>query len=169
MEGRYFYSEDKLSKDFARAIRQQKDKWKICSLSRAPHNTLMWSCYSGGHKGIALGIKVRDVQTNRCKVEPVKHDMELNLDSAKIRAGAEVAALHILSQKQSAWHQEQEVRVFSRTRFVNVEIQRVCFGCLVDPTDQELITALARETAPHAKLVKINRSELDKPVSTFSA
>jgi len=168
MEGRYYYYDDDVSRKFRQAIREQKDKWKICSLSRTARNTLMWSYYSDGHKGIAIGVKIRNGRRNTYKQHDVIYDMEVSLDPSKITAGAEAAAIHILSQKQLAWRHEQEVRIFSCDRFVDIEIEEVCFGCLVDPAERELVTALVDRTTPNVRLTDIDRYELDQPINDFA-
>src|SRR5262245_43019182 len=97
MEGRYFYYKDDVTNELVKAIGRQKGEWNICSLSRNPHNTLMWSYYSEGHKGIAVGIKVRRAGQNGYIVRDVTYDLEVRLDHTKINAGPEEVALHILS------------------------------------------------------------------------
>jgi hypothetical protein len=167
MEGRYYYHSDEVSNEFRRALRNLKHEWRICSLSRNHRNTLMWSYYADGHRGIAIGIKVRDAARHAYTIREVSYDMEVDAGDPKLRKNLAQVALHILSQKQMAWQHEDEVRVFSREPFVKVDIQKVCFGCNSSRTDRELITALARMTAPEAKLVKLQRKQLDKPLETF--
>jgi len=169
MEGRYFYASDPVSLEFGRAMRRQKKQSRICSLSRNPRNTLMWSYYADGHKGIAVGINVRNLRKNAYLVRDVRYDMEVNLDRSKIRAGPKAVALDILSQKQYSWRHEEEVRVFSGDHFVDIDIQQIYFGCLIDRTERDLITALVKMTAPRAKLAQLKRSQLDKPLDTFAA
>lgn len=169
MEGRYYYHGDHVSREFRRALRSQKKEWKICSLSRNHRNTLMWSYYADGHRGVALGIKVRKTRNHPYTVRNVAYDMEVHVDDSKIKAGPEQVALHILSQKQLAWQHEDEVRVFTRDKFVDVDIQKVCFGYYMDRTDRDLVTALVKMTAPAAELVQLERRQLDKPINTFKA
>jgi hypothetical protein len=60
MEGRYYYHSDTVSQEFRRALRNQKREWRICSLSKNHRNTLMWSYYADGHRGISIGVTVRN-------------------------------------------------------------------------------------------------------------
>src|ERR1051325_10389346 len=69
MEGRYSYRDDILSREFKRTVANQKQEWKICSLSINFLNTLMWSYYADGHRGIAIGIKVKNRNSNHCSVK----------------------------------------------------------------------------------------------------
>lgn len=165
MEGRYYYHSDMVSREFKRALREQKREWRICSLSRNHRNTLMWSYYADGHRGIAIGVTARSPRRTPYTVRDVSYDMEVHV-SGPTNDPAQVA-LQILSQKQFAWQHEQEVRVFTRDRFVHVDIRKVCFGCNVSHTDKELITALAKMSAPEAQLVQLQRKQLDRPLDTF--
>jgi hypothetical protein len=165
MEGRYYYHSDDVSREFRKAIRSQKREWKICSLSRTHRNTLMWSYYADGHKGIAIGITVRSPRSTPYTVRNVSYDMEVHLSDSNMDPAQ--VALQILSQKQLAWQHEDEVRVFTRSQFVQVDIQKVCFGCNINPTDKELISALVKKTTPETQLVQMERKQLDKPLNTF--
>ena len=167
MEGRYYYHGDLVSREFKRTLRSQKAGWKICSLSRNHRNTLMWSYYADGHRGIAIGIKVRKPRNNRYIIRNIAYDMDIYLDNSKIQQGAEQVALHILSQKQLAWRHEDEVRVFTHEPFVDVDIRTVCFGYYMNPADRALITALAQLAAPKAEIVQLQRRQLDSPIETF--
>jgi hypothetical protein len=167
MEGRFFYHNDKICKEFLRAIHNQRREWRICSLSRNHRNTLMWSYYADGHRGIAVGIRVKNPGGKDYTVKPVDYDMELHLDKAWVKDGPEQVTLHVLSQKQTGWRHEDEVRVFSRNTFVNVEIEKVCFGVETKRKDRDLISALVKTTAPDAELVQLKREQLDKPLEDF--
>ena len=169
MEGRYYYYSDEVSREFSRAIRAQKREWKICSLSRKHRNTLMWAYYAEGHRGIAIGIRVKNKRSMPYTVREVAYDLEVGIDPETIQRGPEQIALHILSQKQIGWQHEDEVRVFTKNQFVDVEIQKVCFGCYTSPSDRELISALVKATAPKAQLVQLERRQLDQPIDRFKA
>ena len=58
MEGRYYYFGDEMTTSVQGLVPPRKDDWRICSLTKDPTNTLMWSYYSGGHTGVALGLTV---------------------------------------------------------------------------------------------------------------
>jgi len=170
MEGRFFYHDDRICEEFIRAIHNQKKEWRICSLSRNHRNTLMWSYYADGHRGIAVGIKLKDPKAKEYTVKRVKYGLKLRLDQAWIKAGPEQVTLHILSQKQTGWKHENEVRIFSRINtFVDVEITKVCFGVETSRKDRDLISALVKATAPEAELVRLKRDQLDKPMEDFAS
>ena len=168
MEGRFFYDNDKICEEFIRAVQNQKKAWRICSLSQNHRNTLMWSYYADGHRGIVVGIRVKDPIAKGYTVKQVKYCQKVNLNEAWIKAGPEQVTLHILCQKQKSWKHEEEVRIFSRnTTFVNVEIAKVCFGVEISRKDRDLISVLVKATAPQAELVQLKRDQLDKPMEDF--
>jgi hypothetical protein len=169
MEGRYYYHGDAVSREFKRALRDKRREWKICSLSRNHRNTLMWSYYAEGHRGIAIGITVKNKRRSPYTVREVVYDSEVHIGPGQFSGNAEQIALHILSQKQMAWQHEDEVRVFTRDQFVDVEIQKVCFGYYTSPRDRDLISALVKVTAPQAQLVHLERRQLDQPIDRFKA
>jgi hypothetical protein len=162
MEGRYFYFEDDVTRQFKEAILNHKADWKICSLSKTRSNTLMWSYYAGGHRGVAVGVRVRRVRGRDFHFKEVRYDMEVHVGPGR---DAAAVALDILTQKQLAWKHENEFRVFVRRPFVNVEIRELVFGCNISPADGDLLIRLARKCLPGVKIVKLEESDLDAPTT----
>jgi hypothetical protein len=164
MEGRYYYFGDDVSRDFRRAIFESRKRRRICSLSKTRDNTLLWSYYGGGHKGIALGVQLQMNKRPTPLVRDVTYD---NVVSVRGKAGsrsADAAALDILTQKQLAWQHEKEVRVFTDKPYVAVILKELVFGCLVDLTDQELVRSIAKKWHPRIRITKLNRSMMDVPL-----
>src|SRR5690606_19692644 len=58
MEGQYYYNKGELDKSIQRKIKDDKGKLRLCSLSRKNDNELMWSHYSEGHRGVAIGLTI---------------------------------------------------------------------------------------------------------------
>lgn len=163
MEGRYYYFGADVSREYRRAIFESRKQRRICSLSKTCTNTLLWSYYGGGHKGIALGV---EVQTNRRRdplVRDVTYDSSVGVHGKSGRS-ADAAALDILTQKQWAWHHEQEVRVFTDKPYVAVHLKELVLGCLVGPDDQELVGSIARKWHPRIRITKLERSMMDAPL-----
>lgn len=160
MEGRYYYHNDAVSREYKRIIRNKKLRWRICSLSRTHINTLMWSYYSDAHHGIAVGVTVKKPRDGSYIKRPVQYDMEVNASGIHDPSHA---ALEILSQKQLAWQHEDEERVFTKDQFVSVTIKKVCFGYKTEPADKELIKALVKKTSPNVQFVELKRGDFDMP------
>lgn len=164
MEGRYYYFGDDVSEEYRRAIYDNRKQKRICSLSRTKTNTLLWSYYGGGHKGVALGVQVRPRQSPVPLIRQVSYDSGIHVRGKSGSRSADAAALDILTQKQMAWQHEQEVRVFTHQPYVAVGIKELVLGCLIDPTDQELICSVAKKWLPKIRVTKLNRSMMDVPL-----
>jgi len=123
MEGRYYYFGDEMTKAFRRVVRARKDDWRICSLTKDPNNTLMWSYYSGGHTGVALGLTVPSSSSYR--IRDVFYDSQIGIGPNSLRRPAREVALDILSQKQLSWAHEREVRVFSPSAYVPIRLREI--------------------------------------------
>ena len=164
MEGRYFYFGDEVSRQFRRSILDRKAEWRICSLSATAHNTLMWSYYAEGHKGVAIGVRLRPGSRPPAQVRQVRYDSEVYIGPGGNRRSAAHMALDILTQKQLAWMHEQEYRAFVRDSFVQVTVSEIVLGCLIDPADRELLVRVARKFLPRVKITNLTRAELDAPL-----
>ncbi|ANM30766.1 hypothetical protein ABI59_16035 [Acidobacteria bacterium Mor1] len=162
MEGRYRYRGDEVSRAFRRALSESKNYWRICSLSRNPVNTLMWSYYGGGHSGVALGVDV--AEDPEVRVEPVFYDNEINIGEDHLHRDPLDVAVEVLSQKQYGWVHEDEVRVFSPQPFVEVQLREVRLGCQVAAADEQLIRTLVERADSAVPVHKVERSELDRPL-----
>jgi len=165
MEGRYYYFGDEMTLAFKRLIRARKDDWRICSLTKDPTNTLMWSYYSGGHTGVALGLTVP--KSSSYQVRDVFYDSQIGIDSSSRRRPAHEVALDILSQKQLSWAHEKEVRVFAPRPYVPIRLREIKLGCKVSASDRELLDTLVRRTNPRVRIVQVTRADLDAPTEAF--
>jgi len=163
MEGRYYYFGDDVTREFRRAIFESRKQRRICSLSRVRANTLLWAYYGGGHKGISLGVRVSSGKG--LQVRGVKYDSGVQVRGNAAKRSADAAALDILTQKQSGWVHEQEVRVFTGEIYVPISIVELVLGCLIEPDDEKLVVSIAKKWHPKVKIIKLNRSMMDKPLA----
>ncbi|NEX12734.1 MAG: hypothetical protein C1942_08645 [Prosthecochloris sp.] len=123
MEGQYLYSSGELDSDVRRLIKGQKEKIKICSLSAAPDNELMWAHYAEGHRGVAIGVEVSE---ERHRLIPVQYDGPVQIGLVNVNNST---AEEILSHKLQVWKYEKEVRVFTRGKqYVPVTVREVLLG-----------------------------------------
>jgi Protein of unknown function (DUF2971). len=77
MEGVYIVS-DKKSRNpefvnFTKAIKNVKDKYRICSFTKNKNLILLWSHYADSYTGIAIGFKLkkasRNQQVKKCSIQ----------------------------------------------------------------------------------------------------
>ena len=163
MEGRYYYFGDAVSAGFRKAIYKSKVKLKICSLSAARSNTLLWSYYANGHTGVAFAVKVKKRRGSSLEVRPVTYDSWVSIGAQELRQQPDKLALRILTQKQQPWAHEEEVRIFSRDTYVPITLTEILLGCNISDEDRELLTIIARKWHPKIKITKVRRSWLDEP------
>ena len=155
MEGRFVYSKRLLEKAQLRRIRGSKAEYNICSLSKTPHNMLMWSYYADGHKGFVVGVEIKDPKAETKKVRYVK--------DLVITAGhGQNLAILILSKKLVFWEHEEEFRVFKRhENFVTVEIKELIFGLDTPREREDLLSKIARAFCPEVNIRKVKRAQIE--------
>lgn len=141
MEGHFRYRKSKVGRDLIKEIRSLKTVLKICSLSKKANDTLMWSYYGDGHKGVAIGVEV--VDDDEYDIRPVKYRER----AAKVTESmdSENAVKKLLSTKLLPWEHEQEVRVLTFKNFVDVEIKELVFGNKIEASDKDLLKKLAKK------------------------
>jgi|SRR3712207_176348 len=163
MEGRYFYFGKDVTHGFRRAIYQSKRRKNILSLSETKTNTLLWSYYAAGHKGVAFGVRLPGVPDADIEIKPVTYDNGVYIGPKEARLQPDAVALRILTQKQMPWAHEREVRVFSAEKFVPVTLSELVLGCQIDSTDATLISDIVKRWHPRIKITRLDRAALDNP------
>ena len=159
MEGYYtFASGDDISSAYSRQISDEKDEWRLCSLSSECRSTLMWSYYGGGHSGIAIGIS-RPRKRPNIRIEQVRYDNTVSL-SVNPDYSPQEAAIEILSQKLYSWKHESEYRIFSRNEFIKVNIKEVLLGCKIAKDDEALIRKFVEGLRPEIEIRKLRKTKL---------
>jgi hypothetical protein len=126
MEGFFTYARDGANQSFIDRMMGFRTTLGICSLSKIPTSTVMWSYYAASHKGLVRGVEVRPDEDHM--IQDIEYTPE-NVFRPFRGSNAETEARGILSKKFTAWSHEQEVRVFSTGRFVPVTLRSIHFGC----------------------------------------
>ena len=148
MEGQYYYSKGELNEDVVRILSDGKEKLRICSLSRSRNNELMWSHYSEGHRGVALGVRI----------DRVKYEVK-RIDYTGLATITGVIEQHtpkeILSHKLSVWNYEEEERVFvSDGIYIDVEIKEIITGRKMSNQNFSFLRELIDKINPAISLIK---------------
>ena len=144
MEGQYLLSPSgSIDADMEKMLNSEKDRFRICSFSRNPDNQLMWAHYAEGHRGLVLGVDIREAD---CEVRDIIYEGPLNVGWHNFDSQA---PLQVLSRKLSAWEYEEEVRAFVKNQFfVSVEIKEIFLGSRMSNQDKSLVKALCSRTCP---------------------
>ena len=149
MEGQYLYGDGELNETIRDKLRNDKGDLRICSLSRTKNNELMWSHYTNGQRGVAIGVRIDNLQNT---VKPVQYK-----GIAKINANEynDQTAIEILSNKLGVWEYEQEERAFIRGKhYINVEVIEIITGRVMSPQDYSFLRELVQLVNPNIKIIK---------------
>jgi hypothetical protein len=111
MEGMFVYSYNSTAgldvKEQVARIIEEKQGFRVCSLSRTFDSHLLWAHYASGFDGLAIEVELPDASPVIKKVEyggvfaPVSFDSPI--DPGRV-------AERVLSSKYQEWAYEQEVR-----------------------------------------------------------
>lgn len=149
MEGQYYYNKGELDKSILSKISSDKDNLKICSLSRKRDNELMWSHYSEGHRGVAIGLTVDPAKYD---ISPIQYTGIHYLQGGQIEQDT---PREILSHKLNVWSYEEEERVFVTDKiYVDVEIKEIITGRAMSNQDYSFIKELISKINPSIRLIK---------------
>jgi hypothetical protein len=155
MEGFYSYDEGLINRELIAQIKGEKKKIKICSLSRNPNNTLMWSHYADSHKGVAIGVIVdRKHELRKVTYNGISHVRNA------ARNGDHETAKNILSCKLEPWSYEEEERVFVTAKYVKVSIKELRLGSKMDNPTKQLIQSLILKIDPKISVIDVNRNNI---------
>jgi hypothetical protein len=165
MEGRYYTFGPTVSEAYRKALYESKLRRNICSLSERSDSTLLWSYYAGGHTGAAFGVQLPTPRPrgHDMEVRRVTYDSGVHIGPQQVILPPEQIALEVLTQKQSPWAHEREVRVFTSKNFVPVKLKKLVLGHRISAADEELLRALVLKWHPKIQITKINRAALDHP------
>ncbi len=164
MEGIFTYSQDKVAPSFIKQMVDQKGQIRICSLSKTHNNSVMWSYYAAAHKGVVLEIGVDDGGKKVVAVKNLTYARD-NVFKGFIGSDASTEARKVLSKKLTAWRHEQEVRVFSKTKFVPVSLKALYLGCQMPDHHKALLRRLMVRIGPSIAVKEIRRKDLDSELS----
>jgi len=149
MEGQYYYQSGKLDKEIRDKLYDEKQRLKLCSLSKVNDNELMWFHYADGHRGVAIGLRINEKQSI---VKPIEYTGLTHIKSQDYNSQT---AIEILSHKLEVWNYEEEVRAFiENEKFITVQIEEIITGRKMSDLDYEFIQQLIKKINPKIKIRK---------------
>ena len=144
MEGQYLYNTGELNEDVNKLISGEKDKIRICSLSRDGNNELMWSHYAEGHRGIVVGVET--IPSSEQTLRPITYDGLVTINQHNLNPNSPI---DILSHKLNVWEYEKEERVFIKNKFfVAVKVRELIYGRRMSNQDKSFIKSLVDKINP---------------------
>ncbi|TNJ36567.1 hypothetical protein FGF66_11765 [Chlorobaculum thiosulfatiphilum] len=120
MEG-IFWHENGLEK-VAKQITSNKNKYVICSFGSNAQNTLLWSYYANGFRGVCMGFEVDD-KLSDILVEPINYVRMSEFKEAVINEKPpQEIAKEVITRKLDFWKKEGEKRLLKEAKsgFVKV-------------------------------------------------
>lgn len=149
MEGQYYYQTGELNRDIRNKLLEKKNKLRLCSLSRVKDNQLMWSHYTNGQRGVAIGLRI---DVSLYIVRPIQYK---GLVSIKNQDFNEQTATEILSHKLEVWNYEEEVRVFvTNKHFIDISIEEIITGVAMSNADFSIVKELIEKINPNIRIIK---------------
>ncbi len=149
MEGQYYYQRGELSKGVRDKLLQEKGELRICSLSRVNKNELMWSHYTNGQRGVAIGV---EIDRNQYSVRPIQYD---GIASIRQQDFSEQTAMEILSHKLEVWNYEEEERAFIRDKhFIDVNVRTIITGRAMSTQDFGFVRELVNHINPNIEIIR---------------
>lgn len=160
MEGMFTYSDTQVSEGFIKELVEQKAQLGICSLSSKWNNTVMWSYYASGHKGIVLGVEVDEDSSKLIEIAKVGYARNISF-RGYYGSDPRFDARRILSKKLSGWKHEKEVRIFSSAKSIPIRLRQVYLGCSMPGPKRRIMRQLLKKINPAVEVIHLKRDDLD--------
>mgnify|MGYP000247525063 CR=1 FL=1 len=157
MEGVYRFS-DNIPYQTREMVFEEKERYRICALSKIKNSTLMWAHYADSHRGVALGVNPCFTNNNFEEID-VAYAADLRMWGTM--GSPRTIAKEALSKKLDHWKYEEEVRILTREKFVPIEIEEVLIGCRADESEVKRIRFLFETIVDKSKIRQLQRDELD--------
>lgn len=136
-EGQFFHMLESDELKRWRLNPQKEEHLSVCSFTKNCKSHLLWSHYSDGHRGIAIGFTINE---SIYKVEKVEYNGLKNFTEFPNKPED---LKSIFLNKIKDWKYEDEYRIITKNPdYINIEIKKVIFGAETPLHDKEMITKL---------------------------
>lgn len=148
MEGIYYHCG--LKPNILKGIKNSKEKFKICSLSKEKNEPLLWSHYANGSRGINIGL---DVTGHNLDIKDIVYTGTPTITDC---IDANRTAKEILSYKHESWKYENEVRVFTENNnaYVKIKIKEIILGERISQRQKSLVQKLVTSLLPGVTIIE---------------
>jgi len=153
MEGHYYHWDGEFGQTLIDKIRKDKEKTKICSLSKVKNSELMWTHYSDNQKGVVIGLRVDKSKHPEYDLQPIKYE---GLPFFHSEDYHNQMAKNILCYKLKVWKYEKEERIFIQDdrEYIDVHIEQIITGRRISDFHFDLIKTLVDKLNPKIKIIK---------------
>lgn len=154
MEGKFRYNY-KIPHGIIEALKDQKQKTYICSLSKRNDIGIMWTHYAEEHKGCCIEVEVTAKSWKR---------IEVKYQSSSIEISDTSSLLDILKIKSIQWNYEEEVRYIKTPKdrkALSIKIKRIFLGYKLNKPEFNFYKKLIQTLNPSIEVVKMKKDSLD--------
>jgi len=125
------------------------NKLRVCCFSKDPDNTLLWSHYADGGRGILIEFEISSevpcYKINYSK-KPKLSKSELTIDNA----------IDILKYKDKAWKYEREYRcIFKDRQYLDINIKKIYLGPKVTDERKRLLFGILNCCKPDLRAYQL--------------
>ena len=118
---------------------RKQEHISICSFSLCYKNHVMWSHYADGHRGIAIGFEVDNVET---AIEKVDYNGLARFDDFPSKF---VDVKSVFLNKAEVFSYENEYRIITdKQNFVKIKIKEILFGAETSEENKRIISKIAK-------------------------
>lgn len=145
-EGFYFHTELALTSEDVRQTYIEKNRAKMCSLSKERNHRLLWGHYADGGRGVNIALEVNDdnlIANRNIIYEGLLEYNEYNNIPPNRRA------IDILSRKMPEWEYEREKRYFTYNDYISVDIKEIILGSRINPENEDRVRTLVADNNPN--------------------
>lgn len=139
-------------------LKSEKDKTRICSLSKSFTDNRLWAYYGDSHQGCCIEVSLKNQSEKPKDVNYIKELPHVY----QIKNGCE-----LLLHKSVQWKHEQEVRIFRKSKYVKVQIHRIIFGLKVSEADYLFHKRIINQLNPSIFVRQIQENEIDDGFNAF--
>lgn len=137
MEGRFIRPVG-TDKALLNKIKNDKENYYICSLTKNPNSSPMWALYADEHRGCCIELEVTSKCWTRVKVK-------YTTTMPNIQNSVE----DIITTKSKEWEHQDEIRYIRNVtgkekRYLHIRIKRVIFGLRVKNDEYRLYEKLIK-------------------------
>jgi hypothetical protein len=146
-----------LHKNIIRELKSEKKELRICSLSKTCNDNLMWAHYADGERGIVIGIK-KECLSSQNHIHSICDIDYWGIPYVEENTTADA----ILSRKNKEWGYEQEVRVFTKEKYIKIEIEEIILGSRILPEYKYFFEKILKDKTGYNFKITLLKSVLDR-------
>lgn len=130
-----------------------KDKWRICCLSKLEQNGLMWSIYGDEHRGVCIEVEVDETEYSKLEhqdVHATKYYDDIEYIDSPVTINIKDDIKRVLWAKSIQWEHEKEVRFVHKlcgnetSAYLPIKIKHIFLGKRMKAEDKLYIERLCK-------------------------